>query len=162
MSVVRSRVPRALALLLLAGSLALGLARPARAGQEFFFSQVLPLEEAQLRTIDVFGAFWWFNGQFRLDTRLFIDNFGNCRAKVLGFTESRGFNYRLGTFGWMKIFFLESVKCRRDPVDGVLRAKIPFLFKIVGPGGGELPAEMRIAITPAGVKVTGVTLGDDL
>ena len=78
---------------------------------------------------------------------------------MAGATSSRGRGYKLGFFGWMEFFVHKSVKCYRDPVDGVLRAKVPFLFTIYGPGGGTLPSEMRLAITAEGVKVTGVTLG---
>jgi len=159
MSLRRTRVGRLLALLCTAGALALFPARPATAGQEFSFQQLMPLEEANLRTIDVFGAYWWFEGKLRLDTSGWVGDDGRGWAFVTGVTSARGLNYKLGYYGWMDIFFHELVEVRRDPVDGVLRAKVPFLFTIVGPGGGQLPSQMRLAITPEGVRVTGVTLG---
>jgi hypothetical protein len=159
MPLLRTRVGRLLALLWAAGALALTPARPAHAGQEFAFQQLIPLEEANLRTIDVFGAYWWFDGKLRLDTQGWVDDFGHGWATVTGVTSARGLNYKLGYYGWMDLFFHETVEVHRDPVDGVLRAKVPFLFTIFGPGGGELPSQMRLSITLEGVKVTGVTLG---
>jgi hypothetical protein len=159
MPLLRTRLGRLFALLGAAGALALTPARPSMAGQEFLFQQVMPLEEAQLRTIDVFDAYWWFDGMLRLDTHGWVDDYGRGWAAVTGITFARGLNYKLGYYGRMDVFFREIVEVRRDPVTGTLRAKVPFLFKIVGPGGGELPSQMRIAITPEGVKVTGVTLG---
>lgn len=154
------RVGRLLALIAAAGALTLAPARPAVAAvQQYSFQQLLPLEEACLRTIDVFGAYWWFDGKLRLDSDVFVDDSGKAWASVAGYTDSRGLNYKLGYYGRMKIWFHEHVPCYRDPVDGTLRAKIPFLFKIVGPGGGQLPSEMRVTFTATGAKVTGVTLG---
>jgi hypothetical protein len=154
-----TRAGRLLALLWAVGALALTPGRPAHAGGQFSFQQVMPLEEAHLRTIDVFDAYWWFDGKLRLDVQGSVDGYGKGWAAVTGVTHSVGRNYKNGYYGRMEIFFHEVVPVYLDAHDGVLRAKVPFLFTIRGPGGGQLPSQMRLAISNSGVKVSGVTLG---
>jgi hypothetical protein len=159
MSVVRPDVRRLCALLLAVGAVGFGSVRPSQAAQVFRFSQVFSLEDACLKDFDAFGAYWFFNGEFFLDTTLVFDDFGQCFAEVTGFTDSKGLNYRLGTPGRMVIFFDRTVECFFDPADGNLRAKIPFCLQLLGAGGGSIPSEMRVAFFLEGVDITGVTLG---
>jgi hypothetical protein len=161
MSVVRPDVRRFCALLLVIGAVGFGSARSAHAGSVFHFSQEFSLEDADLSSIDAFGAFWSFNGTFFLDTTLAFDDFGNCFVEVAGFTDSKGFNYRLGTSARLAIFFDRIAECQFDPVDGTLRAKIPFCLNLLGQGGGKLPAELHIALFQEGVQITGIDFGCD-
>jgi hypothetical protein len=159
MSVVRPDVRRFRKILLLAvGVLALGLGRPARASQEFYFSQVLSLQEACLNQFDVFDSYWRFDGRFFLDTTLYFDDWGGCYAYISGYTDSRGLNYRLGNSAKMEIWFGEWVDCYFDPVDHSLRAKVRFDMNLRGAGGGNVPMEMRLMFTSEGADVLGVTV----
>jgi hypothetical protein len=161
MSVVRPDVRRFCALLILMGAVGFGSARSAHAGQRFYFSQEFSLEDASLNPIDAFGAYWFFNGEFFLDTTLDFDGYGQASVAVTGYTDSKGLNYRLGTGARMQILFNRVVDAYFDPADGNLRAKIPFCLYLLGEGGGALPSEMRISIFQEGVVIDGVTLGCD-
>jgi hypothetical protein len=161
MSVVRPDVRRFCALLMVVGAVGFGSARSAHADQRFSFSQEFSLEDASLNPIDAFGAYWFFKGEFFLDTTLVFDDSGQISAEVSGFTDSKGLNYRLGTGARMEILFNQIVDCFFDPADGNLRAKIPFCLDLLGAGGGSLPSEMRISIFREGVVIDGVTLGCD-
>jgi hypothetical protein len=161
MSVVRPDVRRLCALLFVIGAVGFGSVRPARAELVFRFSQEFSLEDADLSSIDAFGAFWSFKGTLFLDTTLVFDDFGNCFVRVTGFTDSKGFNYRLGTSARLSIFFDRFADCQFDPVDGTLRAKVPFWLNLLGEGGGALPAEMHLALFQEGAAITGIDIGCD-
>jgi hypothetical protein len=160
MPVVRPHARRFFALILVTfGVLGAGLGRPAEAAGAYKFSQVFTLSEANLSTIDAFGAYWAFNGKFFLDTALYFDYFGGLSVTVMGYADAKGLNYRRGARASLEIFFSETVPAEIDPVDHVLRAKIPFWIYLGGAGGGYLPAQMRIAIYQEGVDITGITIG---
>lgn len=149
-------------LILAVGVLGAGLNRPSEAyqPQPFYFSQTFTLSQACLANIDALGGYWAFNGNFYLDTTLYFDYYSNnVEVSLLGYADARGLNYRLGTGARMEIFFSKSVPGCFDPVDGVLRAKVPFWIYLKGSGGGWVPAQMRLAIYQEGVQVSGVTIG---
>jgi hypothetical protein len=156
---LRPYLTRFSAFLLVLGSLVAVPARPAQAA-EFHFRRTFTLSEAGLMDFDAFGAYWFFmNGQFVLDVDASISSNGDCFVAAAGSGSGSGLNYKLGTGASLSVFFFEFADCHIDPVDGVLRAKVPFCLSLIGPGGGELPSEMRLAITPSGVEISGVTLG---
>lgn len=171
MSVVRPRARRFAApgiaskpfftsLILAAGLFGAGMTRPAEASYQYSFSQVFTLSEACLGNFDAFNSYWWFDGSFFLDTRLYFDHgSGNVTVDLMGYADARGRNYRLGSGARMEIFFYKTVYGYFDPSDGTLRAKIPFWIYLRNAGGGWLPAQMRLAIYQEGVRITGVTLG---
>jgi hypothetical protein len=160
MTAVRAYWIRFSAFLLVLGALAIAPARPAQAGQEFRFRREFTLSEAGLMDFDAFGAYWFFmRGNFVLDVSGSISPDGSCFVAAAGVGSGSGLNYKLGTGASLSVFFFEFADCHIDPVDGVLRAKIPFNLDLIGAGGGSLPSEMRLAITPSGVDISGVTLG---
>jgi hypothetical protein len=153
------RVP---AILMLFGILALGSARPATAGQELHFRKEFTLSEACLMDFDAFGAFWFFDrGRVLLDVDAWIGDERQCFVSVAGSAGGSGLNYKLGTSASLSALLFDVAECYLDPVDGVLRAKVRFDLDLSGGGGGSLPSEMRLAITPSGLSISGVTLGID-
>jgi len=161
MSVIRPRARRLFtSLILAAGVIGTGLGRPAVASESIDFSQSFTLSQACLSSFDAFGGYWSFDGNFLLDTSLYFDYWSDCvTVNVLGYADARGLNYRLGTSARMEIFFYKSVNGYFDPVDGVLRAKVPFWIYLRGAGGGWVPAQMRLAIYQEGAQISGVTIG---
>lgn len=162
MTAVRPYWIRFSAFLLVLGALAIAPARPAQAGQEFRFRREFTLSEAGLMDFDAFGAYWFFmRGNFVLDVSGSISPNGSTFVSVAGVGSGSGLNYKLGTGASLSVFIFDFADSHIDPVDGVLRAKVPFILELGGAGGGSLPSEMRLAITPSGVDISGVTLGVD-
>jgi hypothetical protein len=161
MSVIRPRAHRFFSSLFLATALfGFGLGRPAEASQSIEFSQVFTLSEACLGNFDAFGGYWSFDGNFFLDTSLYFDYWSDTvQVNVFGYADGRGRNYRLGTSARLEIFFNKTVEGCFDPVDGVLRAKVPFWIYLRGSGGGWVPAQMRLAIYQEGAQISGITIG---
>jgi hypothetical protein len=146
--------------LLALGVVATSSARPAQAGQELHFRRELTLSEAGLQTLDAFGAYWFFDrGKVLLDVDAWIGDHGNCFVSLAAAGSGSGLNYKLGTSGGFSFLVFDAADCHIDPVDGVLRASARFDFDLLGAGGGTLPSEMRVAITPSGVSISGFTLG---
>jgi hypothetical protein len=150
---------RGLSSLILATSLLIGLGRPAEASQPYYFSQLFSLSDARLSSLDAFGGYWAFNGSFFLDTAVYFDYSGKAQVSLSGYADARGLNYRLGTGARMEIFFDRYVEGYFDPVDGTLRASVPFWIYLRGQGGGWVPAQMRFAIYQEGVQISGITIG---
>jgi hypothetical protein len=162
MMIVRPHWIRVTLFLMVLGLLALGSARPARAGQELHFRQEFTLSEAGLMDFDAFGAYWFFDrGKVLLDVDAWIGDGRQCYVSVAGVAGGAGRNYKLGTSASLSAFLFDVADCYIDPVDGVLRAKVRFDLDLSGGGGGTLPSEMRLAITPSGLSISGVTLGID-
>jgi hypothetical protein len=149
--------------LLAIGALAGSATGPAHAGQQFHFRKTFTLSEACLQAIDAFGAYWFFSrGQVVVDVDAWVsDDRKDCFVSVAAAGSGSGLNYKLGTSGSLSFILIGPDKCYIDPVDGVLRAAARFELDLFGPGGGTLPSEMRFAITPSGVSISGVTLGID-
>jgi hypothetical protein len=161
MSISRGVGTRIWALLLAMGAILAVPARPAHA-HEFHFRQEFTLSEAGLQSVDAFGAFWFFSrGKIVVDVDAWVGDHRECFVSFAAVGSGSGLNYKLGTSGGLSFIALGADKCFVDPIDGVLRASARFELDLLGAGGGTIPSEIRLAITPSGVSISGVTIGID-
>jgi hypothetical protein len=142
------------ALLAVMGAVTVGLARPASAWNEVRFRQSIPLLDAGLQSMDIFGSFWWNWGDLKLDTTWVMDDYGTCFVEVSALLNNRTLNYKTGFNHRMEAFVFDWVPCYVDPVDKTIRAKVPFQMLLRGPAGGLVDAKMRLVFTETGPRVT--------